>query len=136
MSAYRLMRACDSDREGVLELLRDGYTVGRLTREEFDERAAAAYSAKTYGELDDITADLPARPAGAALDRETPASRHGTRNVGQMTRAFALVLAAGLIGRVFPTVVWVATILVCLVLVLPFTWRRTGSRRHRRQPLE
>jgi Domain of unknown function (DUF1707) len=123
MNTYRLMRACDSDREAVLELLRDGYAVGRLTREEFDERSTAAYSAKTYGELDDLTADLPLRPA-APLDREVAASRRSPRNVGQMVRAFVLVLTAGLAGRVFPAAAWAALILVCLVFALPFAWRR------------
>jgi hypothetical protein len=127
MSAYRLMRACDKDRDEAVELLRDGYAVGRLTREEFDDRSAAAYSAMTYGELDDLTADLPGWPAGPDPGCDLASSRRGTRDLGQMTRAFALVLAAGLIGRVFPAAVWVVTILVCLVLALPFR-RGVGGR--------
>lgn len=32
---------------------------GRLTIVEFDERTRAAYAARTRGELDDLTEDLP-----------------------------------------------------------------------------
>jgi hypothetical protein len=32
---------------------------GRITMAEFEERAAAAYAAKTRAELDGLTADLP-----------------------------------------------------------------------------
>jgi hypothetical protein len=34
-------------------------SAGRLTVEEYDERLARAYAAKTYGELDELTTDLP-----------------------------------------------------------------------------
>jgi hypothetical protein len=42
--------------------LRDAYTAGRLTLEEFDERTTAAYASKTWGELRRLTEDLPAQP--------------------------------------------------------------------------
>jgi hypothetical protein len=35
-------------------------SAGRLTLEEFDERLTRAYAAKTFGELEELTADLPA----------------------------------------------------------------------------
>jgi hypothetical protein len=45
------MRASDADRDRVVDLLRTATADGRLTPEEFGQRAAAAYSARTYGEL-------------------------------------------------------------------------------------
>ncbi|MFG2137141.1 DUF1707 domain-containing protein [Streptomyces sp. NPDC048650] len=54
------LRAADSDRERVAEILRDALAEGRLAMEEFEERLEAAYAARTYGELAPITADLPA----------------------------------------------------------------------------
>jgi hypothetical protein len=54
------MRASDSDREKVVEILRVAYTEGRLTMDEFDDRTTAAYSAKTWGDLHGLTSDLPA----------------------------------------------------------------------------
>ncbi|HVL83272.1 MAG TPA: DUF1707 domain-containing protein [Pseudonocardia sp.] len=55
----RELRAADSDRERVVERLRRAVGEGRLTIDEFEERAAAAYAARTYGELDILIADLP-----------------------------------------------------------------------------
>jgi hypothetical protein len=56
------IRASDKDREDVVTVLRDAYSEGRLTLDEFDERTSAAYAAKTWGDLRELTADLPAQP--------------------------------------------------------------------------
>lgn len=53
------IRASDSDRERVVEILRGGYTEGRLTLDEFDERTTAAYAARTWSQLRELTSDLP-----------------------------------------------------------------------------
>jgi hypothetical protein len=52
------MRASDADREKVAQVLHKATAEGRLDIHELDERLAATYSAKTYGELVPITADL------------------------------------------------------------------------------
>jgi hypothetical protein len=54
------IRASDDDRERVQTLLNDAFADGRLTREEWDERATALARPVTYGELARLTADLPA----------------------------------------------------------------------------
>jgi hypothetical protein len=56
------IRASDSDREVVVAALRDAYTAGRITMDEFDERMSAAYAAKTWGDLRKLTIDLPSQP--------------------------------------------------------------------------
>jgi hypothetical protein len=53
------LRASDADRERAVELLQGHAEAGRLTVEELDERCSRALSAKTFGELDAITSDLP-----------------------------------------------------------------------------
>jgi hypothetical protein len=53
------MRVSDADREAVTARLRDHFAEGRLTEGELDERVSAALSAKTFGELRPLTADLP-----------------------------------------------------------------------------
>jgi hypothetical protein len=53
------LRAADTDREAVAAVLGRALSDGRLTVEEYDERLAKAYAAKTYGELDQLTTDLP-----------------------------------------------------------------------------
>jgi hypothetical protein len=60
------IRASDSDRESVAEILREAYTDGRLDLEEFDERTTAVYAARTWGQLRELTRDL---PAGVGLGR-------------------------------------------------------------------
>ncbi|MDI3421310.1 DUF1707 SHOCT-like domain-containing protein [Streptomyces luteolus] len=57
------LRASDTDRERVAERLREAVAEGRLDMEEFQERLDATYKARTYGELEPVTRDLP-DPAG------------------------------------------------------------------------
>ncbi|MFI9822363.1 DUF1707 domain-containing protein [Streptomyces sp. NPDC052013] len=59
------LRASDADRERVADILREALAEGRLDMEEFGERLDATYKARTYGELEPITRDLPS-PGGAA----------------------------------------------------------------------
>jgi DUF1707 SHOCT-like domain len=67
------VRASDSEREQTVALLQRGFADGRLTQAELEERAGAAYAARTRAQLRDLTADLPGagqqppRP-GAILD--------------------------------------------------------------------
>jgi hypothetical protein len=58
----RPIRASDKERESVVDVLRDAFTDGRLTLEEFDERTSAAYASKTWADLRELTADLPFEP--------------------------------------------------------------------------
>jgi hypothetical protein len=72
----RHLRASDSDRERIANVLREAAGDGRLTMAELDERLDAVYAAKTYAELEPITHDLPATgtdyapasPAAVAVD--------------------------------------------------------------------
>jgi uncharacterized protein DUF1707 len=63
MATDDTIRASDVDREAVVATLREAYTAGRLTLDEFDERMAAAYASKTWGDLRELTVDLPIQPA-------------------------------------------------------------------------
>jgi Domain of unknown function (DUF1707) len=54
------LRASHEDRDRVAEILRVAAGDGRLTATELDERLEAALTARTYGELARLTADLPA----------------------------------------------------------------------------
>jgi type IV secretory pathway VirB2 component (pilin) len=57
-------RACDADRERVVEFLNVAYGEGRLSRDEFDDRLDSAFSARTYADLEQILTDLPAAREG------------------------------------------------------------------------
>lgn len=56
------IRASDADRDVVVDALREAYTEGRLTADEFDERMSAAYVSRTWGQLRELTVDLPVQP--------------------------------------------------------------------------
>ena len=63
----RPMKASDVDRDAVVATLSEHFQAGRLTGEELDERTGHALTARTLGELDELTADLPAiHPAAPA----------------------------------------------------------------------
>jgi hypothetical protein len=53
------LRASDADRERIVESLRRHTADGRLTMDEFEQRMAAAYAARTFGDLAVLTTDLP-----------------------------------------------------------------------------
>ncbi|MGP4024690.1 DUF1707 SHOCT-like domain-containing protein [Actinomadura sp. 3N407] len=53
------IRASDADRDRVAASLRDHCGEGRITVDELQERLEAVYGAKTVGELQEVTADLP-----------------------------------------------------------------------------
>ena len=60
------LRAADIDREAVATALGTHMAAGRLTLAEYDERLSRAYAARTFGELAELTADLPATTPVAA----------------------------------------------------------------------
>ena len=56
----------DAERERSVALLRDAVGEGRLTLEEFSERAGLAQAARTDQELARLTSDLPNNPTTSA----------------------------------------------------------------------
>ena len=58
-SALPAVRASDADRERAVSALREHTAAGRLTLEEFSQRAETAYAARTFEELEPIGRDLP-----------------------------------------------------------------------------
>ena len=56
------LRAATADRERTVDVLKAGFAEGRLTQDEYNDRMAQAYEARTYGDLTALTADLPAGP--------------------------------------------------------------------------
>ncbi|MDN3022605.1 DUF1707 domain-containing protein [Streptomyces sp. S.PB5] len=62
------LRASHEDRDRVVEVLRVAAGDGRLDAEELDSRLESALSARTLGELAELTADLPVPPAVRGKD--------------------------------------------------------------------
>jgi Domain of unknown function (DUF1707) len=69
------MRASDAERESVVAALRDAYTEGRLTLDEFTERTADAYAGRTWDDLRSLTVDLPVQPTLGPAEVATTASK-------------------------------------------------------------
>lgn len=56
--------AAHADRERAVDVLRAGFSEGRLQQDEYEKRVERAYTARTVGELALLVADLPQGPAG------------------------------------------------------------------------
>lgn len=59
------LRASDDDRNRVVAALHQHTAAGRLTLDEFSDRAGAVWTARTLGDLAALTRDLPALPNSA-----------------------------------------------------------------------
>lgn len=68
--------ASDADRARYADRLGDAFAEGRLTREEYEERLTATMSGRTYGDLKDVLADLPAAGTVVPLSQSLPSVRH------------------------------------------------------------
>ncbi len=66
------LRVSDADREATVVRLREAGGEGRLTLEELAERVEAADAARTRGELDALTADLPDSSGRATAPLDVP----------------------------------------------------------------
>ena len=78
--AHLQLRASDAERDLAADRLREAHAEGRLTVEEFSERLDAALAARTRGDLEALTRDLPAPSVPARSrprtgDEATPARR-------------------------------------------------------------
>ncbi|MFF4803912.1 DUF1707 domain-containing protein [Streptomyces sp. NPDC001351] len=62
------LRASHEDRDRVVDVLRVAAGDGRLSAEELDSRLESALSARTLGELAELTTDLPVTPAMKGRD--------------------------------------------------------------------
>ena len=98
-----MLRASDSDREQVAQRLHGAMTEGRLRVEEFEERLATAFSARTYGELDRVVRDLPVPLPATAARRWPQIPVWGAVVIG-LTILFALLTVLASLGPHFHTV--------------------------------
>lgn len=93
------MRAATADRERTVDVLKAAFAEGRLSQEEYNDRMGRAYSARTYGELMALTADLPAGPLPVPSQpgwRPVPATRTNSMAIAAMVLGIAEFPTAGL----------------------------------------
>lgn len=124
------MRASDADRDAVLAELGEHFQAGRLTLEEFDERSDVALRSRTYGELADLTSDLPA-PSRAPTRSPKPQSSHGGLRLPVAAIAAALALVVLVVGTVTNDAVvgHAALRLWWIALIVPLVAARAGRGR-------
>lgn len=107
------LRAADRDREAVATTLGRALAEGRLSVDEYEERLATAYAARTYGELAGLTADLP----GAAPVQPVPAPEraHAPHPAGAcgpapwMRDGMRAIWGPWLATALIVTTIWLAT---------------------------
>ncbi len=112
MAKRSSLRASDADRERVAERLKQATTEGRILAHELEERLAAALRARTYGDLDEVVADLP----GARV--ATPSRATRTRQLVLARPMLALAVAVAAIVMV----VMVAAVVLASLFALSGIW--------------
>ncbi|MGY1653186.1 DUF1707 SHOCT-like domain-containing protein [Geodermatophilus sp. SYSU D01119] len=114
------LRVSDVERAAVQERLRRAVGAGQLDLHEFDERLQAVWAARTRGELQRVTLDLPEPPPPPP-----PAPRHrvfsttpGGTAMRVLTTVWASIVAVNVVvwllvslgagGPVYPWFIWLA----------------------------
>jgi hypothetical protein len=89
------IRAADADREHMAGLLGTAYTEGRLTKDEYDARLDAAWSARTYADLNQLVTDLPVQtlvPVDTGAATVAPVAKANGLAVASLVFGFAQFL--------------------------------------------
>jgi len=87
------VRIGDAERDRVIDQLADHHAAGRLTLAEFEDRMAAASTARTGADLALLTADLPA-PTAPPADRSPARLAVRALQLDPAVRTYLAVMAA------------------------------------------
>lgn len=123
--------ASDADRERVAERLRQAAAEGRILAHELEERVARALRARTYGDLDELVADLPrtAVPSPRRSRSMSLARSHPVAAVAVLVVVTVMVAMAAAMAFFAFSGVW---LLLAFVLVLRRgPWSGPGPGRYR-----
>ena len=124
MARRATLRASDADREQVAERLRHAAGEGRILAEELEERLETVFSARTYGELDPVVADLPGTTPARRRERSASVFRYGPLPI------VALVfLLPVIVSMLIAAVVVITTLFAAWGLVLALGWWVFGQHR-------
>jgi uncharacterized membrane protein len=116
------LRLSDAERQAAVDQLGEQFAVGRLTREEFDERSDAVWSAKTRGDLSPVFADLPSQaPRAASGPQRGAPGRLGPRSLIHLRRVLVPLFVVLLVLTVITH--------LPLVLIAVGLWFLIGHRR-------
>lgn len=118
------IRASRAEREQVIDTLKTAFVRYRLTADELDTRVGKALTARTYADLDMLTADIPAvpdvrqNPERGDLEPYQPESRrvHAAITSGAAVIAVLTVTASVVAGVDPGTFAAVAAVFASLIL--------------------
>jgi hypothetical protein len=124
MASDSRIRASDQDRDRTASQLRENHAAGRLDAEEFNERLDKVFEAKTIGDLDELTADLP-----AVDPYPLPTSSVSRHNPGSGSAPAASVLGAMSRGHGRFSPAWQAAwgSWLCTTLLMTVIWLLSGA---------
>ncbi|HEX3924337.1 MAG TPA: DUF1707 domain-containing protein [Streptosporangiaceae bacterium] len=124
------IRASDADRDRVATLLREHHAAGRLDADEVQERIDKALTARTLGDLDALTADLPhidlhrlphesmARGGQLQPRPRSPLESADARAAVAGAAAIAAIIAAYVVAGVVFGIWWIPWWLVVVIPVI------------------
>ncbi len=130
------LRASHADRNLVIDTLKTAFVQGRLTKDELDARLGQALAARTYDELAEVTADIPAGPDLAKPPPAAPAPRpvswaasrpvkSGAGAIGAMI--FGVSVTAAALGQPVAGVVMAVFIVVLAAAAAAFVGSIVGA---------
>lgn len=129
MARHSSLRASDADRDAVAERLRQAAVEGRIDPDELEQRLHRALRAKTYGDLDRLLGDLPAKPVKWERPRSSAVAPTAGFALAMVLRTVvALVILGAVLVAVTLTFAW-----WMIGLIVFFAIRSShGCRSHRR----
>ena len=134
------LRVGDAERDSVATALREHYAQGRLSTDELDERLAAAFSATTQGQLEQVTDDLPPIESAASVPTPPgvtfPQRRPGRGAAQAATGLLAVVALLGVVaiaahaghGEHVPRNI--ITLVIALLILRGLVFRAFGRHHH------
>jgi hypothetical protein len=93
------MRASHTERDQAIDALKAAFVHGRLTKDELEERAGQAFTARTHADLAALTADLPGEKAGPPAEAPPAAAPQSRQPVPAPARVHpSIKIGAGVLG--------------------------------------
>jgi DUF1707 SHOCT-like domain len=120
------IRASDAERTATADVLRRHHGEGRLDTAELEERLGRCYAAKTRGELDAVTADLPGT-------RSRPHDRRRSHGAVFPLPLLPIAVVVAVAIATHGHVLWLVFPLVFFTF-FRFRWRHAHARGPSRRP--
>jgi Flp pilus assembly protein TadB len=131
MAQRSSLRASDADRDQATDRLRKAAAEGRILASELEDRLASALRARTYGDLDAVTADLPGGRVAHVSYPQRAIQRRPAATIAVfvcVTVVAAVVAAVAFAGLVL---FWTARVLFEMLFMARHGGAHTRPRHHR-----